>query len=167
MKKTYLSGLALLAAAATLPASSLAEGDASAGKIKAFTCMGCHGVAGYNNAYPTYHVPKLGGQHAAYLVAALQAEGCEVTAPRYPLVHEQPFFSEGHWQRILRAKTRQADLAYDPATLNKTRAYSHTLLRLPTFPSGGRDILDQYLSAVGKVLAQGDAILAGTSQSHG
>lgn len=73
MKKRYLPGLALLAAALTLPASSLAEGDATAGKIKAFTCMGCHGVPGYNNVYPTYHVPKLGGQHAAYLVAALQA----------------------------------------------------------------------------------------------
>jgi len=107
-----------------------------------------------------------GGLPIDTLVAALQAEGCEVTAPRYPLVHEQPFFSEGHWQRILRAKTRQADLAYDPAILNKTRAYSHTLLRLPTFPSGGRDILDQYLAAFGKVLAQGDAILAGTTQSH-
>ena len=72
MKATYLSGLTLLAAALALPASSLAEGDASAGKTKAFTCMGCHGVPGYNNVYPTYHVPKLGGQHAAYLVTALQ-----------------------------------------------------------------------------------------------
>lgn len=107
-----------------------------------------------------------GGLPIDTLVAALQAEGCEVTAPRYPLVHEQPFFSEGHWQRILRAAPRQADLAYDPSTLNRTRAYSHTLLRLPTFPSGGRDILDQYLAAFGKVLAEGDAILAGTRQSH-
>ncbi len=35
--------------------------------------MGCHGIPGYNNTYPAYHVPKLGGQHAEYLVAALQA----------------------------------------------------------------------------------------------
>ena len=69
----YLSSLALVAAAMALPASSLAAGDATAGKTKAFTCMGCHGVPGYNNAYPAYHVPKLGGQHADYLVAALQA----------------------------------------------------------------------------------------------
>lgn len=74
MKTTYISSLALLLAAAlAAPAISLAEGDADAGEVKAFTCMGCHGVPGYNNVYPTYHVPKLGGQHAAYLVTALQA----------------------------------------------------------------------------------------------
>lgn len=50
-----------------------AAGDPDAGKKKFFTCEGCHGVAGYTNAYPTYHVPRLGGQHADYLVAALKA----------------------------------------------------------------------------------------------
>jgi cytochrome c553 len=34
--------------------------------------MGCHGVANYSNVYPTYHVPKLGGQREAYLASALQ-----------------------------------------------------------------------------------------------
>jgi cytochrome c553 len=51
----------------------LAQGDAEAGRLKADTCMGCHGIPGYTQAYPTYAVPKLGGQHAAYIVAALQA----------------------------------------------------------------------------------------------
>lgn len=73
MNKTYLSSLVLLACAATLPTGALAAGDPAAGKIKAFTCMGCHGVTSYNNAYPAYKVPKLGGQHAQYLVAALEA----------------------------------------------------------------------------------------------
>ncbi|MDT8386453.1 MAG: cytochrome c [Thiogranum sp.] len=74
MKTTYISSpMLLLAAALAAPAISLAEGDAGAGEVKAFTCMGCHGVPGYNNVYPTYHVPKLGGQHAAYLVTALKA----------------------------------------------------------------------------------------------
>lgn len=50
-----------------------AAGDAEAGRLKATTCAGCHGVPGYFNVYPTYHVPKLGGQHAAYIVAALKA----------------------------------------------------------------------------------------------
>ncbi len=50
----------------------LAQGDAEAGRLKADTCMGCHGIPGYTNVYPTYHVPKLGGQHAEYIVAALQ-----------------------------------------------------------------------------------------------
>ena len=68
----YLSSLALLAASA-LPISASAAGDAAAGKTKAFTCMGCHGIPSYNNVYPSYHVPKLGGQHANYIAAALQA----------------------------------------------------------------------------------------------
>ena len=50
-----------------------AEGNAEAGAIKAYTCSGCHGVPGYNNIYPTYKVPKLGGQNYAYLVSALHA----------------------------------------------------------------------------------------------
>jgi cytochrome c553 len=50
-----------------------AAGNVAAGAIKGETCLGCHGVKNYNNAYPTYRVPKLGGQHAAYLVAAMKA----------------------------------------------------------------------------------------------
>lgn len=36
------------------------------------TCLGCHGVPSYTNVYPTYHVPRLAGQHQEYLVAALK-----------------------------------------------------------------------------------------------
>ena len=38
----------------------------------AYTCLGCHGIEGYRNAYPSYRVPKLGGQKAAYLVIAIK-----------------------------------------------------------------------------------------------
>lgn len=65
-----LSGAVLLALAAT---STQAAGDPQAGRDKAATCMGCHGVPSYTNAYPTFHVPRLGGQHAQYLEAALKA----------------------------------------------------------------------------------------------
>jgi cytochrome c553 len=50
-----------------------AAGDPQAGKAKASTCMGCHGIPAYTNVYPTYHVPKLGGQSADYIVSALKA----------------------------------------------------------------------------------------------
>ena len=36
-------------------------------------CTGCHGIPGYNNVYPTYKVPKIGGQNYEYLVSALKA----------------------------------------------------------------------------------------------
>ncbi len=51
---------------------SFAGGSAEAGKVKADTCLGCHGVPSYTNVYPTYHVPRLGGQHAEYIIAALK-----------------------------------------------------------------------------------------------
>lgn len=73
---------AALAAAAT-PAQEPPAGSASAaapgpgnadrGREISYTCLGCHGVPGYKNAYPNYSVPKLEGQHPEYIVIALQA----------------------------------------------------------------------------------------------
>src|SRR3546814_5472523 len=48
-----------------------ADGNVEAGRVKANTCMGCHGIPKYYNVYPTYRVPKLGGQSAEYIAAAL------------------------------------------------------------------------------------------------
>ncbi len=63
--------LAVLLLAAPLAVS--AEGDAAAGRQKAETCLGCHAVEGYFNVYPSYRVPKLGGQNGKYVEAALKA----------------------------------------------------------------------------------------------
>ncbi|MGA9572607.1 MAG: cytochrome c [Lysobacterales bacterium] len=52
---------------------ALADGDYEAGKIKAYTCTGCHGIVNYQNTYPTYHVPRIGGQNKEYVVIALKA----------------------------------------------------------------------------------------------
>ncbi len=71
MKFAWL--LAALAVVSTvLIDDARAEGDPEAGEALAYTCLGCHGIEGYRNAYPSYRVPKLGGQKAAYLVAAVQ-----------------------------------------------------------------------------------------------
>lgn len=63
---------ALLLTTVFLLQSAYAEGDSEAGKELAYTCLGCHGIEGYRNAYPSYRVPKLGGQKAGYLVIALK-----------------------------------------------------------------------------------------------
>jgi cytochrome c553 len=48
-------------------------GNADAGKLKTAMCAGCHGIDGWRTAYPeVYGVPKIGGQHPAYIVKALQ-----------------------------------------------------------------------------------------------
>ena len=57
---------------ALFAAPAQAEGNANRGEDLAYTCLGCHGIEGYRNAYPSYRVPKLGGQKAAYIAVALQ-----------------------------------------------------------------------------------------------
>lgn len=65
---------AMMAALVAGPAMAQAPapaGNAERGANLAYTCYGCHGIPDYRNAYPTYHVPKLGGQHEGYIYSAL------------------------------------------------------------------------------------------------
>jgi cytochrome c553 len=65
--------IVIAAVAAALATSAAAAGDPVAGRQKNFQCMGCHGIPGWKTAFPeVYSVPKLGGQHAAYIVSALK-----------------------------------------------------------------------------------------------
>lgn len=67
---TTLMLLFSAAVAAQTPAP--AAGDAAKGREKTRMCEGCHGIEGWRTAFPeVYRVPKLGGQHAAYIAAAL------------------------------------------------------------------------------------------------
>ena len=72
MKATQITTVvAALACALSLP--TLAGGDPVKGREKTSMCAGCHGIPGWKTAYPaTYKVPKLGGQHEEYIVAALK-----------------------------------------------------------------------------------------------
>jgi len=56
----------------TSPASRI-DSASCASLASLNTCLGCHGVPGYKNAYPNYSVPKIDGQHPEYIVIALQA----------------------------------------------------------------------------------------------
>ena len=47
------------------------QGDPHRGRELSYTCLGCHGIDGYRNAYPDYSVPKLEGQNPEYLSSAL------------------------------------------------------------------------------------------------
>src|SRR5690348_2661899 len=60
-------------AAPPAAAPATTAGNAERGKAISYTCLGCHGVPGYKNAYPNYSVPKIEGQHPEYIVIALQA----------------------------------------------------------------------------------------------
>ena len=63
--------LAVTAALALASNSAFAKGDPVEGKKLVSTCTGCHGIEGYKNAYPNYHVPRLGGQNEQYIINAL------------------------------------------------------------------------------------------------
>ncbi len=73
MKRTMLIGVAVTGIALGLATPAHAAGDAANGRVKAITCMGCHGIPGYHNAYPNYPVPRVGGQHPEDIVAAPKA----------------------------------------------------------------------------------------------
>lgn len=70
---TACAALASTATFAQDQQAPAAAGNAERGKAISYTCLGCHGVPNYRNAYPNYSVPKLEGQHPEYIVIALTA----------------------------------------------------------------------------------------------
>ena len=72
-QKTIVNLLFALGMLLAFSGVTQAAGDAAAAKEKLSMCEGCHGIPGYRTAFPTaYHVPKLGGQHAEYIIKALE-----------------------------------------------------------------------------------------------
>lgn len=68
MNNRFVFAAILSVSAAFAATSSLAAGDAAAGKTKAAACAACHGADG-NSANPEW--PKLAGQHPSYLAKQL------------------------------------------------------------------------------------------------
>jgi cytochrome c553 len=82
-----LLALGLSLAATAVATSARAEGNVANGKVLAYTCQGCHGIPNYKNAFPSYSVPKLGGQNPTYIINALKAY---TTGERsHPTMHAQ------------------------------------------------------------------------------
>lgn len=67
--KTKSTLIALSVLSLSLPLAAHAGGNAAEGAKKAETCKACHGEGGAKPIQPDY--PVLAGQHADYLVAAL------------------------------------------------------------------------------------------------
>jgi cytochrome c553 len=81
------AGLGSLAAAAAFAQQPQPAASPQHGATLASTCLGCHGIEGYRNAYPDYAVPRLSGQHAEYLQDALKEYRSD--ARQYPTMHLQ------------------------------------------------------------------------------
>ncbi len=75
MKKISLPIFASFLAALSWQSVQAAEPvpNAQAGAGKVAMCIGCHGIADYKASFPqVYRVPKISGQSASYIVAALK-----------------------------------------------------------------------------------------------
>jgi cytochrome c553 len=71
MPLSRILAAALLAAAGSVHA---ADNNQVTIENKIAQCQGCHGIPDWKTAFPeVYRVPKLGGQKANYIVAALKA----------------------------------------------------------------------------------------------
>jgi cytochrome c553 len=68
-----LLALGLSVTATVLATTAQADGNVAEGAALAYTCQGCHGIPNYKNAFPSYSVPKLGGQNPTYIANALKA----------------------------------------------------------------------------------------------
>ncbi len=93
------------------------------------------------------------GLTLSQLLGALQAEGCLTGAPRYPLLHQQPFFTEGAFLEVMRPQLGAHIPDYAVTSLPVTETVNGELLKLPSFPWASRALLDQYLLAFRKVIA--------------
>ncbi len=94
------------------------------------------------------------------LTNALQAEGALVSAPRYPLLHQQPVFTNNVWSKIARLPATEENPihVYSTTDLPNTTLGNGSLLKLPSFPSANKDLLDQYSNAFEKVFAHSNDI---------
>jgi cytochrome c553 len=71
---SLLSALLVACATTSIAQAQEVKGDAKAGEKKIATCIGCHGIPGYQASFPEIHkVPKISGQSAKYITSALTA----------------------------------------------------------------------------------------------
>ena len=83
-------------------------------------------------------------------IDALTAEGCKVSRPRYPLLHEQPFFTEGAFKKILRIEAVKCP-NYLPGGFMKTRSLNQQMIKFPCFTDTNISVLNQYIEAIHKI----------------
>ncbi len=90
------------------------------------------------------------------LVEILQLMGCKVRLPRYPLLHQQPFFTEGHWQTVGRYPDGLPLPEMSHLSFPRTEITNGRLIRLPNFcHPGSPPLIAQYADAFQAALEWG------------
>lgn len=80
-------------------------------------------------------------------ITLLRELGCEVSTPRYPLLHEQPFFQEGHVAATGRFPEDVRLPDYRSVSFMQTGQENQRLIKLPNFCHPCDDLLAQYHAA--------------------
>jgi cytochrome c553 len=72
--KKIVAVLVLAGCASVAAAADVVGNPQAVPREKLEQCIGCHGIPDYKGSFPeVYRVPKIGGQSAKYIEAALQA----------------------------------------------------------------------------------------------
>ncbi len=113
MTRFALRSLMVIGISGFLAGAAQAAGNPAAGRDKFDTCAGCHAIPGYTNVYPTYHVPRLGGQHADYIIAALKAY--QAGERQHPTMHANSFTLSEQDQQDIAAFLAEATAPEKPS----------------------------------------------------
>ena len=77
----------------------------------------------------------------------LQKLGCQANVPRYPLLHQQPFFREGHVAEVGRYPEGVELPAYAEVECPETERQNQRMIKLPNFCHADNGLLGQYREA--------------------
>jgi dTDP-4-amino-4,6-dideoxygalactose transaminase len=101
------------------------------------------------------------------IVEALQAEGLMVSKPRYPLLHNQPFFTQSYWRDVARIGPSQGHLEQNcDAKFPVSTKILTDLIRLPVFHTECPELIEQYKLSFEKVMSNLDAILESAERTR-
>jgi dTDP-4-amino-4,6-dideoxygalactose transaminase len=82
------------------------------------------------------------------VIGRLRDAGCVVGQPRYPLLHQQPFFTEGHWLATGRYPRKPPHARNLCQPLPRTERANEAMIRLPNFcHPDAAPLIDQYAEA--------------------
>ena len=87
------------------------------------------------------------------LIARLRARGCHARPARYPLLHRQPVFTEGHAVRLARLPAGVEPPDYTRTSLPVIESLNGTSVALPGFHRCEPALLDAYAEAFAAALA--------------
>ena len=115
---------------------------------------------GFDTFLPPDHVDRVYfefmarylGEEPPDLLEDLNSLGCQVSRPRYPLLHEQPFIAEGHYRAIGRFPPNAANHERVCGDLSRTAELNARLIKLPNFPGQDDGALGRYAQAFAKAL---------------